>query len=68
MNCPICLRNSKQVGSWVKCPKEGMPVCMEHCTGCEFHSGWDTPIVHCFYGKKIMPEESASKRKHLAEG
>lgn len=61
MTCPICLKTVKQNHSWVRCPREGMPVCMDHCTGCEFHSGWDTPVVHCFYGKKITADPVSGK-------
>ena len=64
MNCPICLRNSKQVGSWVRCPKEGMPVCESHCSCCKYHSGWETSVVHCYYGKKIADESGDEKKRH----
>lgn len=51
MTCPICLDN--KCGSWVKCPRYGLPVCQKHCSGCEYFSGYETSVVHCFYGNKL---------------
>nr|DAW26189.1 MAG TPA: replication protein A [Caudoviricetes sp.] len=54
--CPICKKGEDhEVGSWVRCPRFAAPVCMEHCNECRFFSGYETSVVHCYFGSKDEP-------------
>lgn len=36
--CPICTKSVLKQKHWVRCPKEGKAVCMDHCyDGCKYH-------------------------------
>lgn len=63
MTCPICLAKADNNKNWVRCKRYGMPVCERHCSSCEYHSGWETSVVRCYYGRKISagPKGAADK-------
>lgn len=68
MTCPICLKTAEETKSWVQCRRYGgMPVCMRHCLECEYLSGFETSLWHCFYGKKIGKPNLTETEKTLDE-
>lgn len=54
MNCPKCGADAHFT---VKCGKYNAPICQTHCSengGCEYFSGYETSLVHCFYRDRII--------------
>ena len=63
--CPICKKGANHdVVSWVRCPRFAAPVCMEHCNECRFFSGYETSVVHCYFGSNDEPN---TKKKTLSK-
>lgn len=56
MKCPAC---GAETHSTVKCGKYNAPICQTHCSengGCEYFSGYETSVVHCFYRYRIIAQ------------
>lgn len=47
MACIVC--GAETTTCAVKCAKFHRSICMKHCKDCEYFSGYNSPIVHCFY-------------------
>jgi hypothetical protein len=54
--CPTCNKTTREVRSWVQCPKIKALVCMTHCVGCSYC----TDMIRCTYTK-----EKAKQKKHI---
>lgn len=58
-NCPLCGRTAAEQKHWVRCPREGAAICMNHCfPGCE-HLARN----HCTFIKRA----AGAKEKPLQE-
>lgn len=38
---------------------------MEHCNECRFFSGYETSVVHCYFGSKDEPNTKISLEQRL---
>ncbi|MBP0983045.1 MAG: hypothetical protein J6A19_04900 [Oscillospiraceae bacterium] len=61
--CPICKAGDKS-GSRVRCRRFGGLVCMEHCSKCNWFSGYDTTVVHCFWGQENVPPRNDGTKQN----
>lgn len=60
--CPIC-GAGVECGSRVRCRRFGETVCMEHCSKCRYFSGYETSVVHCFFGQENVPPINKTGRE-----
>lgn len=63
MKCPLC---GREANSFVQCPEQGTSICDKHCNDCQYFSGYETSIVHCFF--RTRPFGGKENGKKTEEG
>lgn len=54
--CPAC--GAENPHSMVRCRKYRSYICERHCSeGCEYFSGYETSIVHCYFRERKKEEK-----------
>lgn len=62
MKCPAC---GAETHFTIKCGKYNAPICQTHCTengGCEYFSGTETSLWHCFYRDRFIEQWKSEAR------
>lgn len=58
LKCTVCCKESKEVNSWVYCPKAEGEICMRHCIKCSYLDD-RTSWIHCRYKEQRKREKRA---------
>lgn len=63
MICPVC---GAKMHFTVKCGKYNGPICDKHCGengGCEYFSGRETSVEHCYYRDRMIEQWKLEARE-----
>ena len=64
--CSVC--GAENVQSLVRCGKYRAYICEKHCgEGCEYFSGFETSIVHCFFRDKLIEQRKIEAAKRALQ-
>ncbi|MCM1298207.1 MAG: hypothetical protein NC203_00500 [Firmicutes bacterium] len=65
IKCPVC---GAEIHGGVNCGMySGATVCAEHCTDCEYFSGWETSVIHCYYLTGSNPRKRKSPAARMRQ-
>lgn len=58
-SCAAC--GAKNPHSTVQCERYQATICEKHCSSCEYFSGFDLSIVHCYYRDRKLEKQRQAK-------